>query len=115
MINKVGRFFLAKGVKFVWLFHEYLKRYSPYSLKSTLSLSPEKSQYATKPETDSILSEIDWAETTDTASVKQISINSFFIPDIIKLLTMEFVQPYIKKIAPTFFKLGLILVPLERL
>ena len=21
MINKVGRFFLAKGVKFVWLFH----------------------------------------------------------------------------------------------
>ena len=27
MINKVGRFFLAKGVKFVWLFH--LKKLRP--------------------------------------------------------------------------------------
>ncbi len=25
MINKVGRFFLAKGVKFVWLFQRFLR------------------------------------------------------------------------------------------
>lgn len=55
MINKVGRFFLAKGVKFVWLFHK--ERESACRTVFALSYAETELQYHdAMQETDSIRS-----------------------------------------------------------